>query len=44
MLLITSCNNHHNREEVELGMTQYDHLIKNMDADSIALLDTLTEI
>jgi hypothetical protein len=40
MILITSCNNHHNREGVELAMNQYDHLIKNMDADSIALLYT----
>ena len=41
MIFITSCNNNnHNKEGVELAMKQYDHLIKNMDADSIALLYT----
>jgi ketosteroid isomerase-like protein len=41
LIIITSCNkNNHNKEGVELAMKQYDHLIKNMDADSIALLYT----
>jgi ketosteroid isomerase-like protein len=33
-----SCNDHHDKKSVELAMKQYDHLIKKMDADSIALL------
>ena len=39
---ILSClvarNNDHNKEGVEKAMKHYDYLIKNMDADSIALL------
>lgn len=35
-----SCNDNHNKKSVELAMKQYDHLIKKMDVDSIALLYT----
>jgi hypothetical protein len=33
-----SCSNHYNKSDVEKAMQQYDHLIKKMDVDSIALL------
>jgi hypothetical protein len=38
LLFIISCHDDHKRKGVEQAMKQYDHLIKNMDADSIALL------
>lgn len=41
LIIVTACNNtNHSKESVELAMKEYDHLIKNMDADSIALLYT----
>ena len=35
---LLSCNNHYNKSDVEKAMQQYNHLIKKMDVDSIALL------
>jgi ketosteroid isomerase-like protein len=40
MLCMISCNDYHDKKGVDLAMKQYDHLIKKMDADSIALLYT----
>jgi hypothetical protein len=40
LLTITSCHPDHSRSEIELSMKQYDHYIKNTDADSIALMFT----
>lgn len=40
LLTITSCHPDHSRSEIELSMKQYDHYIKNLDADSIALMFT----
>jgi ketosteroid isomerase-like protein len=37
---LVSCSHIHSRDGVERAMQQYDHLIKEMDADSIALLYT----
>jgi hypothetical protein len=37
-MCLLSCNNHYNKSDVEKAMQQYDHLIKKMDVDSIALL------
>jgi SnoaL-like domain len=40
LLTITSCHSDHSRSEIELSMKQYDHYIKNTDADSIAQMFT----
>lgn len=40
MFLFIACNNDHNKKGVDAAMQQYNHLIKKMDADSIALLYT----
>ena len=41
LIIMAACNNkNHSKESVELAMKEYDHLIKNMNADSIALLYT----
>lgn len=37
-LLVSCSTGRHNKKGVELAMKQYDHLILNLDADSIALL------
>jgi|SRR5690348_1671352 len=39
-IMLVACNNLHSQRGVELAMEQYDHLIKEMNADSIALLYT----
>ena len=40
-LFLISCNtSRHTKSSVELAMKYYDHLIQNLDADSIALLYT----
>jgi hypothetical protein len=40
LILQSSCNKNHTKDEIEQAMQQYNHLIKKMDADSIALLFT----
>lgn len=41
LIIMAACNSkNHSKESVELAMKEYDHLIKNMNADSIALLYT----
>ena len=39
-LSLFSCNHTHSRSEIIVAMDQYDHFIRNMDADSIAMLFT----
>lgn len=40
ILLLSCTGQQHTSNEIELAMKQYDHLIKKMDTDSIALLYT----
>ncbi|HMC87600.1 MAG TPA: hypothetical protein VKI61_18890, partial [Chitinophagaceae bacterium] len=37
MMLLCCTQQQHNKNEVEMAMKQYDHLIQKMDMDSIAL-------
>jgi ketosteroid isomerase-like protein len=40
MMLLCCTQQQHNKNEVEMAMKQYDHLIQKMDMDSIALFYT----
>ena len=40
LLILSSCNKGHSRNEIESAMKRYDHLLQKMDADSISLIFT----